>query len=342
MAGRWAELATMPGIAGEQAETSIGALLALAFPDRVAKNRGSTDGRFLLANGRGAQIEITSPLAREPYLAVAELAGSAERARILLAAPIREAEIDRMFGERIDEREEITFDAVNARLRGRKVRRLGALMLSEQPLAAAASPDAPTLLATGIARVGLDRLPWTQALRQWRDRVVFLRAAEGDAWPDLSDAALADKVEDWLAPMLSGKTALADVNAEELTQALHLLLPWNLRARLEQDAPTHFDAPSGSRVPIEYGPEGATLSIRVQELFGLGEHPSVAGGRAPLTIELLSPAQRPVQVTRDLPGFWRGSYAAVRSEMRGRYPKYPWPEDPLQAQATRRAKPRGT
>ena len=186
-------------------------------------------------------------------------------------------------------------------------------------------------------------MPWTKALKQWRDRAVFLRRHLGGEWPDLSDAALADRAEEWLLPMLDGKTALSDVSADELSTALHALIPWDMKRRLEAEAPTHFTAPSGSSVPIDYeADEGPKLSIRVQELFGLDRHPAIAGGKVPLVVELLSPAQRPVQVTRDLPGFWRGSYAAVKAELKGRYPRHPWPDNPLAAPATRRAKPRGT
>ena len=171
---------------------------------------------------------------------------------------------------------------------------------------------------------------------------MFLRRAEGDEWPDLSDPALAATVADWLAPALGGKTALAELGADEFGAAVHALLPWQLRRRLELEAPSHFAAPSGSSLPIDYAaPEGPKLAVRVQELFGLDRHPSLAGGRVPLILELLSPAHRPVQVTRDLPGFWRGSYAAVKTEMKGRYPRHPWPDDPLGAPATRRAKQRG-
>jgi len=172
--------------------------------------------------------------------------------------------------------------------------------------------------------------------------MMFLRRAEGEEWPDLSDAALAASVDKWLTPALINKTTLAELSSDELTSALQNLLPWPLRRRLETEAPTHFNAPSGSRLPIDYDAEEPKLAVRVQELFGLDRHPSVAGGRVPLVLELLSPGHRPVQITRDLPSFWRGSYAAVRSEMRGRYPKHSWPEDPLSALATRRAKPRGT
>jgi ATP-dependent helicase HrpB len=318
-------------------------LLALAYPDRIAKSRGGEAGTFLLANGRGGSIDPASPLAREPFLAVAELAGSAARSRILLAAAISLADIEAHFPDRIEERTEVTFDSASASLRGRRSEHLGAITLAVRPFRIEPNDETAGLLAGGIGRLGLDRLPWTKSLAQWRDRVNFLRRAEGAEWPDLSDAALAATVEAWLAPALTGKTALADLSADELSQALHGLLPWPLRRRLETEAPTHFDAPSGSHVPIDYeAEEGPKLSIRVQELFGLDRHPTIAGGRVPLVVELLSPAHRPVQVTRDLPGFWRGSYAAVRTEMRGRYPRHPWPDDPLASPATRRAKPRGT
>jgi ATP-dependent helicase HrpB len=197
-------------------------------------------------------------------------------------------------------------------------------------------------LAEGIAVLGIAKLPWSNAQLQLRDRVRFLRHSEGDEWPDLSNDALARSAAEWLAPFLAGKTALSQIGADELSAALDTLLPWALRKRLDTEAPTHFTAPSGSQVPIDYEAEqGPTVSIRVQELFGLAWHPSIAGGRVALVIELLSPAHRPVQVTRDLPGFWRGSYKDVKTEMRGRYPRHPWPDDPLTAPPTRRAKRRG-
>ena len=342
MARRWAEQAAADrALPGET--RSVGAILALAYPDRVAKNRGGHNGAFLLANGRGANVDPASALAREPYLAVAEIIGSAAQGRIVLAAPISLAEIEARFADRIEAREEVTFDAASASLRGRRLLRLGAIALAEQPVAVAADEQAARTLAAGIAKLGIGRLPWSKALSQWRDRVLFLRRSEGEEWPDLSDAGLAAGIDDWLTPMLVGKTALAQLGADELGDALTAMLPYSLRRRLDAEAPTHFEAPSGSRVPIDYeAEEGPKLAIRVQELFGLAQHPTIAGGRVPLVIELLSPAHRPVQVTRDLPGFWRGSYAAVRSEMRGRYPRHPWPEDPGSAPATRRAKPRGT
>ncbi len=339
-AQRWAEIAA-DARAGGADDVCLGALLALAYPERVAKNRSGALGAFLLANGRGAQIDAASPLAREPFLAVAEVTGSAAASRILLAAPITLAEIEARFADRIEAREEISFDPTSASLRLRRQRRFGALTLAEQPMPATANETAACMLAEGMARLGLARLPWSKALRQWRDRVTFLRRAEGDEWPDLSDAALAADL-DWLASAFAGKTSLAELSGDEFAAALNAWLPYSLRRRLDAEAPTHFAAPTGSRVPIDYEAEGGPrIAIRVQELFGLNRHPAIAGGRIPLAIELLSPAQRPVQITRDLPGFWRGSYAAVCAEMRGRYPKHPWPDDPLAARPTRRAKRSG-
>jgi ATP-dependent helicase HrpB len=340
MAQRWAEVAAAPpSRAG--GDFSVGALTALAFPERIAKNRGSGTGAFLLANGRGASLDPASPLAREPFLAVAELTGSAAQGRILSAAPITLSEIETHFSDRITAREDIAFDAASLSLRGRNSRRLGAVVLSERAAPVLPGENNARLLAESIAALGIDRLPWTQALQQWRDRVMFLRHSEGADWPDLSDAALATGAEEWLAGALAGRTALAALPADEFAAALGELLPWPLRRRLDAEAPVYFEAPTGTRVAIDYASDGGPkIAIRVQELFGLDRHPAIAGGKVPLAIELLSPAQRPVQTTRDLPGFWRGSYAAVRAEMRGRYPKHPWPDDPIAAAPTRRSKPR--
>jgi ATP-dependent helicase HrpB len=344
MAKRWAQIARRGKRSREGREDApcVGALLALAYPDRVAKNRGA-EGAFLVANGRGVTIDPASALARAPFLAVAEIAGSAAQGRIVLAAPLTLAQIEAQFSDRIEAREEIAFDAASASLRARRLRRLGALVLSEQPMAIVPDAASAGMLAQGIIRGGIERLPWTTSLRQWRDRVMFLRRTQGDEWPDLSDDALAARAADWLAPALEGKTALGEFTGGEFTQALQALLPWALRRRLDAEAPTHFSAPSGSAVPIDYAaPDGPRLAVRLQELFGLDRHPAVAAGHVPLVLELLSPAHRPVQVTRDLPGFWRGSYSAVRAEMRGRYPRHPWPDDPLAAAPTRRAKPRSS
>ena len=330
----------------------------MAYPERIAKNRGA-GGAFLLANGRGANVDPTSALARAPFIAVAEVTGTAAQGRIVLAAALDANEIEAQFADRIESREEIVFDAASGSLRARRLRRLGAIVLAEQPMPVAPSEETARVLADAVARLGVDRLPWTKSLQQWRDRVGFLRRvdlaaarerqvagstsakADGDEWPDLSDAALAASAADWLVPALAGKTALSSLQSDALADALHGLLPWRLSRRLDAEAPTHFSAPSGSVVPIDYAAEeGPKLAIRVQELFGLDRHPTIAAGRVALVVELLSPAQRPVQVTRDLPGFWRGSYGAVKAEMKGRYPRHPWPDDPLAAAPTRRAKPR--
>jgi ATP-dependent helicase HrpB len=340
MAKRWANEA---GDTKRDGEASVGALLALAYPDRVAKNRGGGQGGFLLANGRGAMLDPAFALAREPYIVAAELTGIAAQARILLAAAISSAEIERLFADQIQAREEVTVDPATMSLRERKMRRLGAIALSERIVPVEASPENATKLAVAFAAAGLDRLPWSKHLNQWRDRVMFLRKSEGEEWPDLSNAALAESASEWLAPLFADKTALKELGADELSNAVMELLPWTMRRRLDAEAPTHFEAPTGTQAPIDYQAEaGPSISIRVQELFGLNKHPEIAGGRVPLVIELLSPAHRPVQVTRDLPGFWRGSYDAVKAEMRGRYPRHPWPDDPASAMPTRRAKRPGT
>jgi ATP-dependent helicase HrpB len=324
-------------------EISTGVMLAFAFPDRVARNRGN--GSFVLANGRGAAVEQTSSLARVPYIAVGELTGTAAQGRILLAAPIAQADIEARFAGEIETADEISFDRGAMALRARRKRTLHAITLSEAPLALTPSVETAQVLADGLIAAGIERLPWSKAAKQWRDRVMFLRKAEGEAsvWPDLSDDALAASGETWLAPALHDKTSLKDFSSGDLSDALMTLLPWELRARLEREAPTQFEAPTGTQLAIDYEAEqGPTIAVRLQELFGLNVHPSIAKGKIPLVLELLSPAHRPVQVTRDLPGFWRGTYAAVRSDLRGRYPRHPWPEDPASAMPTRRVKPRGT
>jgi ATP-dependent helicase HrpB len=323
------------------ASTSVGATLASAFPDRIGAARGKR-GEFLMANGRAGALEAHDPLAGEPYLAIGEIAGRAASARILTAAALALDEIERIAAGSIETQDELSFDRASGSLRARRRRRLGALVLAEQTLAVPQDDSAALALARGALSVGVARLPWTKALKQRRDRTMFLRRAEGEAWPDLSDEALAAD-SGWLAPFLVGKTKLDEISADNLASALDAALPWDLARRLADEAPTHFQAPTGTAAPIDYEAEGGpAIALRVQELFGLNEHPALAGGRIPLTLHLLSPAYRPIQITRDLPGFWRGSWAAVRSDLRGRYPRHFWPEDPAAAQATARAKPRGT
>ncbi len=343
LAAGWARMASAGRPAQKPREVlPIARLLALAFPERIGKSRGSP-GQFLLANGRGANLDAAHPLARSPYLVAAELSGSAASTRILLGSAADEADILAAAGNRIREEDEIEFDQNACALRSRRVRRLDAILLANEPRTVMTSEDTARLLAEGIAKLGLGRLPWSKAQIQFRDRVGFLRATGEDEWPDLTDCALAKTASEWLAPYLAGKTKLSEIGANDLGAALDALLPWRLKRRLEEEAPTHFEAPTGNRHAIDYETAGApALHIRVQELFGLTHHPSIAGGKLPLTLYLLSPSHRPIQVTRDLPGFWKGSWAAVKAEMKGRYPRHPWPDDPASAAPTSRAKPRGT
>ena len=347
LAEGWARVARSAslttGKTKERETPSTAALLALAFPERIAKARGS-NGQYLLANGRGATLDPAEPLARAPFLVVAEMQGTAASTRILLAAETIEAEILRLARDRISERDEIIFDAAAAAIRARRVRRLDAITLSSDPRPPEPGAESEAALSRGLSGLGTQRLPWSKHQLQLRDRVAFLRTAANDeSWPDLSDASLTATLPEWLGPFLSGKTRLADITADDLGQALDGLIPWPLKQRLEAEVPTHFEAPTGQRHPIDYdGPGAPALHIRVQELYGLTRHPTVAGGRLPLTLHLLSPAQRPIQVTRDLPGFWKGSWQSVKAEMKGRYPRHPWPDDPANAVPTTRAKPRGT
>ncbi len=344
LAAGWA--ASVRETASSNGRHSVAGLLALAYPDRLAKARGAA-GQFLLANGRGGQVDAADALARASHCVVADMTGSAAASCILAAAPMTEADFLAAAGDRIVSGEELSFDATAMALRARRVRRLGAITLESQTMPVPATADAALTLARGLAEAGLHRLGWSKGALQWRDRVMFLRRAHGgetdNPWPDLSDEQLAANAGDWLAPFLTGVTSLAQIGADTLREALETLLPWELKRRLEDEAPTHFEVPTGSRVALDYEAEGGpVLAIRVQELYGLKDHPTLAAGRVPLMLELLSPAHRPIQITRDLPGFWRGSWAAVRTEMKGRYPRHLWPEDPAGAAPTTRAKPRGT
>lgn len=318
-----------------------GPLLALAYPDRVARARGR-DGEFVMANGRAGRLDPALALARAPFLVVADITGTAAQSRILAAAPIGLDALEALFPERIASTDQVTFDRSARALRARGLRRLGTLVLGERIRPVPPDEESAAILARGVAELGLAALPWTPALSQWLARLRFLRAADS-AWPDLSDEALTATIEAWLAPEIVGRLGVDAITPDDLGRALHALLPWDLRARLDTEAPTHVAVPTGSRIALDYDAEGGpVLAVRVQELFGLERHPSIAGGRIPLVLHLLSPASRPIQITRDLPGFWRGSWSAVRAEMRGRYPRHPWPEDPVAEPPTRRVKPRGT
>lgn len=341
MARRWARMAGAD--ATESDPEDAGRVLALAYPDRVAMGRPGQRGSFVLANGRGALLDETDALAGEAGLAVAVVTGAADRARILLAAPLDPAELPELFPGHVTEVADVRFDAGSGALRARQVRRFGKLVLGEKVLP---KPD-PDVLASSwrsvFQRDGLGRLPWTAGQARLRVRVAFMRAHEGEQWPDLSDAALLDHWEDGLGLMLSGKMRLGEISPDDLDGVIAAFLPWDAKRRLEELMPDRLSTPAGTSHAIDYAaPGGPAVEVRVQELFGLTKHPCIAGGKVPLTLVLLSPAHRPIQTTKDLPGFWKGSWAAVKAEMKGRYPKHPWPDDPAAAPPTTRAKPRGT
>jgi ATP-dependent helicase HrpB len=339
LARRWAALAH------ERQDTSvsgdIGRHLARAYPDRVAQQAGGR-GRFRLANGRAASLDESDSLTTAPYLVVTDVTGVAANGRIRAAAAIDLATIEELFADRIVTETQMIFDAASRSVRARRVRRLEALRLADDPVAVDDPVRAAELLAAGIAGIGLGELPWSKEQKALRARATYLFRALGEAWPDLSDEALACD-PGWLVPYITGRSSLNAITADDLGAALDALLPWSRRSEIDRLLPSHFDAPSGSHAPIDYEAEnGPALEIRVQELFGLDRHPSVAGGKVPLLLVLLSPAHRPIQITRDLPAFWRGSWRDVAKDLKGRYPRHFWPDDPITAQATARAKPRGT
>ena len=320
---------------------SAGALLIHAWPDRVARARGER-GRFVLANGSGAMMDAADPLAGETWLVVADLQGKAQNARITAAAAIDETDIRASLAQKIETSRQTSFDRDRRAVRVRETVGLGAITLSERMLPAPAGAEADRAVVNALREHGLSLLEWGEEAETLRRRLGWLHRGLGAPWPDVSDAALIERLDDWLLPFLSGAASFAAIDPGVLSAGLMALVPHDLQRRIEALAPTHFDAPSGSRVPIRYDGEWPVLAIRVQELFGLDRHPTVANGTVPLTLELLSPAHRPIQTTRDLPGFWRGSWTDVRADMRGRYPRHVWPENPLLATATSRAKPRGT
>ncbi|SDR18424.1 ATP-dependent helicase HrpB [Pseudovibrio sp. Tun.PSC04-5.I4] len=336
-AKRWVKLAG--GRSSQRANfEDAGDILSLAYPDRVAQQRGAR-GSFRLANGRGAQMEETESLYAEKFLSIAEVTGTAARARILLAAPLSLHELETRHGTHIGSKEHVQLTPEGA-IKAVRQRVFGKLVLDEKKIS---NPDPEAItdaLMDLVSRKGSARLPWSKDQLRYRGRVTYLCETIGENWPDLSDKAL-DTDFSWLRPFLAGKTAVSQIDAGTLGDALSTLVPWELSSELDKLTPSHFVVPTGSRIAIEYGgDQGPMLSVRVQELFGLAEHPSICGGRIQLVLQLLSPAQRPIQITKDLPGFWKGSWADVKADMKGQYPRHPWPDNPLEAQATRRVKPR--
>jgi ATP-dependent helicase HrpB len=339
LAKRWRSLLRAPAKAGALAdnpatlrpspEHNVGACIALAFPDRLSKRRDSTGADWISVGGRAFRLDPASPLAREAWLAVAEVAGAAGGARILSAAAIDQATVEALFADRIASGTEVRFDPASGGVRASHGRRLGAVLLSGGQDSRADPEAIETALLEGVREHGLGLLPWSEAAKSLRHRAAFARRID-ETLPDLSDEALLATLDQWLPPLLGGKRRLGDVVVE-------LPLGWNERQAIDRLAPSHFVTPAGSRHEIDYEAEaGPTVTVRVQALFGLDAHPKA--GDVPLVLALTSPAGRPIQTTRDLPGFWRGSWAAVAKEMRGRYPRHPWPDDPAAADPTLKTK----
>lgn len=325
--------ASMPPTAGQ--------LLLHAFPDRVALQRGAR-GRYVMANGRGAELSETERLAGSQMLVIADLTGRAAQARILAAAEISRADVESELPDAIESGSQTYFDLQSRQVRARRATLLGAILFDETPLPRPSGEAVAKALADGVRQLGVTTLPFSRDAQQLRDRIGFLHRTIGDPWPDMSDAGLIARLDDWFTPFQSDARGFSDISAASLSNGLMALVPHELQRDLGRLAPTHFEAPTGQRHPIQYDGEEPLLTIRVQELFGLKAHPAIGGGRLPLVLELTSPAHRPIQTTRDLPGFWTGSWKDVRAEMRGRYPRHPWPERPEEALPTTRVKPRGT
>jgi ATP-dependent helicase HrpB len=330
-----------PAMAGD-AEADPNVLVALAYPDRIGQRRPGSRTRFLLRNGRGARLEGSSALESAEWMVAAEVEGHGRDARIFRAAPLTRAAVEAHFGDQAEKRDDVYWDDAAGRVVGRRRRMLGALILAEGDLP---EPDADAVADAflgGLQRAGLEGLPWTKSSRQLLDRLRFLHHVDPDRWPNASDAALLDSLEEWLLPFLPGARRLSDLQRVDLEAALLSRVPRDRTGQLVDLAPTHIRVPSGSRIPVDYSdPTAPSLAVRLQEVFGLLATPTIAGGRVPVTMTLLSPAHRPVQVTRDLASFWSDAYFEVRKDLRGRYPKHHWPEDPLTATPTRRARPGG-
>lgn len=319
-----------------------GRLLAWAYPDRIARQRSGSPGRFLLASGRGAFFGSPEPLSASPYLVAAHLDGDRREARIFMAAALDKESLLDQFSDRIRWQESVSWNSRRKAVSTVRKRIFGALTL-ETEILDTPSPDAVlAAMITGIRETGITSLPWTRDLRVWQARVMLLRRidAEGGPWPDTSDESLRDTLDAWLAPHLSGMTRLSDLKTKDFSGALRRLLGWRQQRQVDDLAPTHLTVPSGSRLPIDYSGPIPVLAVRIQEMFGASATPSIAGGRMQVILHLLSPAGRPAQITRDLAGFWENGYPEVKKELKGRYPKHAWPDDPLQAAPTARARAR--
>lgn len=322
-------------------EVHAGRLLLDAYPDRVAKARGN-GGQFILANGRGGELDASQHLSRVQWLVVADLTGRAGAQRILSAAEVSEEDIRKSLVSQIEGGQQVIYDPERKALRAREAVRLGAITLSEKNLAAPSGEIADLGVVQAVRQYGLDILPWDKSALTLRRRLGWLYRGLGQSWPSMDDEHLLATLEDWLLPFLTGDARLDKISQTALMNGLRSLVPFDLQRQIDTLAPTHFTVPTGSNIAINYEGDEPVIAVRVQELFGLTTHPSIARDTVPLLLELLSPAHRPIQITRDLPNFWKGSWADVRTDMRGRYPRHVWPENPAEADPTRRAKPRGT
>jgi ATP-dependent helicase HrpB len=321
------------------AHVSPGVLLAFAYPDRVGRRRPGDGLRYALSNGRGAHFAEAQAIGRQEYLVAVDLDDRDREARILLAAPLQRAEIEEHLSDRLVRAEAVSWDSREQAVVARRTLRLDELVLEEKPLHAVPAALTSSAMLTGVRELGIGALPWDRPARDLQARMEFMRAQQagepGD-WPDVSDAHLSESLAGWLPPWLEGITRRDHLSRIPLTEALRGMLDWERQRRLDELAPTHLEVPSGSRIAIDYLDDSApAVSVRLQEVFGLEQTPRIGGGRVPITFKLLSPARRPVQVTRDLASFWRGAYAEVRKDLRGRYPKHSWPENPLEARAVR-------
>ena len=328
------------GASRADTDGDAGLLLAFAYPDRIGRKRAGGVGRFILANGRGAVFTGPQGLARQELIVAVDLDDRERDARILLAAPLQRRDLTEHFADRIRRRESVQWSTREQAVIARRTVELDALVLEEQPLAEVPADAARGAMLTGVRELGIAALPWNREARDLQARIGFVAAAHA-AWPAVSDAALGATLETWLAPWLDGVTRREHLARVPLTDALRAQLSWEQQRELEEWAPANLTMPSGSRIRVDYLDDSApAVSVRLQEVFGLADTPRLGRGRVPVTFKLLSPARRPVQVTRDLASFWRGAYAEVRKDLRGRYPKHYWPENPLEAQPTRGVRPR--
>jgi ATP-dependent helicase HrpB len=337
LAERWEKTASNGRRAGSGTAQDIALALALAFPDRVSRRRDASGERWASVGGRGFKLDPADPLARADWLAVAETQGVAAGARILSAAAIDQATVEALFADRIETRRTFAFDPATGAVEALRERRLGAIVLASGPDSQAALAAFAEALVEGIREHGTGLLPWGEAATALRGRAAFASAHGWDG--GLDDEALLVRLDDWLPPLVSGKRRLSQISDSDLAEALRNLAGWDAMRSLDRIAPARLDTPAGSSHAIDYAAEaGPTVEMRPQALFGLATHPTIANGTVPLVLSLTSPAGRPIQTTRDLPGFWAGSWAAVAKEMRGRYPRHPWPDDPAAANPTLRTK----